>query len=83
VSHAFGDICRKAEINGIRFHDLRHTHATILMKQGINPKIVQERLGHSSISVTLDVYSHVVSGMQELAALQFDAVIPALTPIHY
>ena len=44
----------------------------MLMKQGTNPKVVQERLGHSSISVTLDVYSHVVPGMQELAALQFD-----------
>ena len=67
-----GDICRKAAIDGIRFHDLRHTHATLLMKQGTNPKVVQERLGHSSISVTLDVYSHVVPGMQELAAMHFD-----------
>jgi len=44
------------------------------MKQGTIPKVVQERLGHSSISVTLDVYSHVVPGMQEFAALQFDKV---------
>ena len=66
------NICRKVAIKGIRFHDLRHTQATVLMKQGTNPKVVQERLGHSSISVTLDVYSHVVPGMQELAALQFD-----------
>ena len=56
------------EIRGIRFHDLRHTHATLFMKQETNPKVVQERLGHSSISVTLDVYSHVISRMQELAA---------------
>ena len=81
VSHAFQDICRKADIYGIRFHDLRHTHATLLMKQGTNPKVIQERLGHSSISVTLDVYSHVVPGMQELAALQFDEVMPVFTPI--
>ena len=72
VSHAFRDICKKTAIRGIRFHDLRHTHATMLMKQGINPKVVQERLGHSSISITLDVYSHVIPGMQELASLQFD-----------
>ena len=75
VSHAFRDICKKAAIDGIRFHDLRHTHATLLMKQGVNPKVVQERLGHSTISVTLDIYSHVVPGMQELAVLQFDEII--------
>ena len=45
------------------------------MKQGTNPKVVQERLGHSSISVTLNVYSHVVPGMQELAAMQFDEAL--------
>jgi integrase len=49
----------------IRFHDLRHTHATILLKNGAHPKIVQERLGHSSVNVTLDVYSHVLPNMQE------------------
>jgi integrase len=49
----------------------------MLMKQGTNPKVVQERLGHSSISVTLDVYSYVVPGMQELAALQFDEATKA------
>lgn len=48
----------------IRFHDLRHTHATILLKAGIHPKIVQERLGHSSINVTLDTYSHVLPNLQ-------------------
>lgn len=49
----------------IRFHDLRHTHATILLKKGVHPKIVQERLGHSSIQVTLDTYSHVLPNLQE------------------
>ncbi|MNB79187.1 Transposase [compost metagenome] len=48
----------------IRFHDLRHTHATILLKKGVHPKIVQERLGHSSITVTMDTYSHVLPNMQ-------------------
>ncbi len=43
-----------------------------MMKQGVNPKIVQERLGHSSIAVTMDIYSHVVPGLQEAAALAFD-----------
>ena len=49
----------------IRFHDRRHTHAVMLLKQNIHPKIVQERLGHSSISVTIDRYSHVIPSMQE------------------
>ncbi|WP_127580975.1 site-specific integrase [Paenibacillus koleovorans] len=49
----------------VRFHDLRHTHATILLKRGVHPKIVQERLGHSSINVTLDTYSHVLPNLQE------------------
>ena len=66
---------RKVAMRGIKFHDLRHTHATLLMKQGTNPKVAQERLGHSNISVTFDVYSHVVPGMQELAAMEFDETL--------
>ncbi|WP_254207978.1 tyrosine-type recombinase/integrase [Paenibacillus sp. AK121] len=53
------------DFHRIRFHDLRHTHATLLLKAGIHPKIVQERLGHSSINVTLDTYSHVLPNLQE------------------
>lgn len=68
----------------IRFHDLRHTHATLLLKAGIHPKIVQERLGHSSINVTLDTYSHVLPNLQEavlnnigdsILGKEFDALI--------
>ena len=59
----------------IRFHDLRHTHATQLLKQGVHPKIVSERLGHSSIAITLDTYSHVLPGMQEEAIADFDAAL--------
>lgn len=51
------------------------------MKMGVNPKVVQERLGHSSISVTMDTYSHVVPGMQELAALKFDEGISRRTNV--
>ncbi|WP_027086052.1 site-specific integrase [Cohnella panacarvi] len=53
------------EFKPIRFHDLRHTHATILLKNGVHPKVVQERLGHSSIQVTLNTYSHVIPNLQE------------------
>ena len=72
VTHAFIKIVRRAGLGGVRLHDLRHTHASVMLRQGVHPKIVQERLGHSSISITLDVYSHVVPGLQEAAALQFE-----------
>jgi integrase len=59
-------------LKGIRLHDLRHTHASLMLKQGIHPKIVSERLGHASIQITLDIYSHVLPGLQKAAALKFD-----------
>lgn len=61
-------ISEELNIPKIRFHDLRHTHATLLLKQGVNPKIVSERLGHSNISITLDTYTHVLPDMQKEAA---------------
>jgi integrase len=59
----------------VRFYDLRHTHATLLLKAGVHPKIVSERLGHSSITLTLDTYSHVLPGMQDEAANKLDAML--------
>jgi len=56
----------------LRFHDLRHTAATLMLQQEINPKVVQERLGHSDISLTLNTYSHVLPSMQEEAAQKMD-----------
>ena len=56
-----------------RLRDLRHTHATMLLRQGVHPKVVQERLGHASIGITLDTYSHVMPGMQEEPAGKIDA----------
>ncbi|WP_419893617.1 tyrosine-type recombinase/integrase [Oceanobacillus kimchii] len=61
----------KAEVTKIRFHDLRHTHATLLLQLGEHPKVVSERLGHSKISVTLDTYSHVIPDMQKPTAKKF------------
>ena len=52
----------------VRFHDLRHTAATLLLRAGVHPKIVSERLGHSSVQITLDVYSHTAPDMQQEAA---------------
>jgi len=72
VTHAWIKLVRRTGMKGIRLHDARHTHASIMLKQGTHPKIVQERLGHSSIQITLDTYSHVVPGLQEAAATRFD-----------
>jgi len=66
-----------AGVPRIRFHDLRHTCATLLLGQGIHPKVVQERLGHANISMTLDRYSHVIPGMQQAAADALDAALAA------
>src|SRR5690606_20166790 len=68
----FANIIKKAGLPPIRFHDLRHTHATLLLQQGVHPKIVSERLGHASIRITLDTYSHVIPSMQKEAADIFD-----------
>lgn len=71
LSDIFNRIIKKADVPKIRFHDLRHTHATLLLKLGENPKIVSERLGHVSIKTTMDTYSHVTPDMQESAAKKF------------
>ena len=70
VTHEFAKIARGLGFSN-KFHDLRHTHATMLLKRGINPKIVQERLGHASIRITMDIYSHVMPNMQKDAMADF------------
>lgn len=65
----------KAELRKITFHDLRHTHASLLLLQNIHPKVVSERLGHSSIQITLDLYSHLFANMQEDAATGLGKVL--------
>jgi integrase len=64
----------------MRFHDLRHTHAAILIAQGEHPKVIQHRLGHSSIKVTLDTYGHLFEGLDEAAADRLDIVFPQGPP---
>lgn len=56
------------------FHDLRHTHATILLQAGVNIKVIQERLGHESVTLTLDTYSHLFPGMQDTAVTTLDCL---------
>ena len=83
LSQAFRRACRA---NGIAatFHSLRHTHATGMLKANVHPAVVQQRLGHSTIATTVDLYSHVTPGLQARAAERFDetfgAGVPALTP---
>jgi integrase len=66
---------RAAGLPVIRLHDLRHTSATLALAAGVHPKVVQERLGHSSINITLDTYSHVVKGLQHDAAEKVAALL--------
>ncbi|MFM7101017.1 MAG: site-specific integrase, partial [Verrucomicrobiota bacterium] len=75
VSRSFDRRVGELGLSRIRFHDLRHTSATLLLAQGVHPKVVQERLGHSQISVTLDTYSHVLPTMQAEAAGKFDDML--------
>jgi len=75
VSRAWTMLAARAGVRVIRLHDARHTHASLMLKQGVHPKIVQERLGHGSIQVTLDTYSHVAPGLQRAAAESFDKLV--------
>jgi len=68
-------LLKKAGLPDIRFHYLRHTAATLMLQGNIHPKVVQERLGHSSINLTLNTYSHVLPNMQEDAANQIDSLL--------
>ncbi len=74
VTLAFRRIIKKAGLRSLRIHDLRHTHATLMLTAGVHPKVVSERLGHANIGITLDIYSHVLPGIQEAAAEKFDRI---------
>jgi integrase len=76
-SLAFMRLLRKTTLPKIRFHDLRHTHASQLLAQGVHPKIVSERLGHANIGITLDTYSHVLPGLQREAVAAYDQALRA------
>ena len=72
---AFRRLTRRIGLDGVRLHDLRHTMASLYLEQGVNPKTVAERLGHASVTITLDLYSHCLPGVQEAAAVQFDTAM--------
>jgi integrase len=69
----FRPLQKKAGVPAMRFHDLRHTAATLMLLNEVNVKVVSERLGHASIQLTLDTYSHVLPTMQKIAAEKMDA----------
>ena len=77
LSSGWATFVRKRGLPHVRFHDLRHAHATLMLSKGIHPKIVSERLGHASIGITLDTYSHVLPAMQQEAAEAFDQLFSA------
>lgn len=76
LSSAWRRLIRKHGLPPVRFHDLRHAHATLMLLQGVHPKVVSERLGHASVGITLDTYSHVLPSMQAQAVEAFDRLFP-------
>jgi integrase len=83
LSSGWAIFIRKRGLPPVRFHDLRHAHATLMLSKGVHPKVVSERLGHASIGITLDTYSHVLPAMQQEAAAAFDEIFggpPAGSP---
>jgi len=64
-----------AGVGHVRWHDLRHAHASLLLRQGVHPKVVSERLGHASVAITLDTYSHVLPGLGAAAAAALDLAL--------
>jgi integrase len=85
LSHNYKKIVDKAGLSGVRFHDLRHTFASLMLLRGISPKVISEALGHSSVAFTMDTYSHIIKGMQEDAMKLLDEVLPSgnLTSNYY
>jgi integrase len=76
ISARWHGVCKRRGLPPVRFHDLRHAHATLMLLQGVHPKVVSERLGHASIGITLDTYSHVLPTMQAEAVRAFDELFP-------
>ena len=77
LSHAFGRMPGGAGLEGVRLHDLRPAFASLMLLRGAKPKVISEALGHSSVAFTMDVYSHIIEGMQSDAMALLDEVLPA------
>ncbi len=81
MSSRWNRFLKRSGLPPLRFHDLRHGHATLMLLQGVHPKVVSERLGHSSVGITLDTYSHVLPNMQTEAAQAFDQLFCAAAAV--
>jgi integrase len=82
LSQAFERIARNAGVRIIRLHDLRHTHGSLLIKEGVPVKVVSERLGHANIAFTIQTYQHVLPGMQADAASTYQRLAAPVPPAH-
>jgi len=80
LTHNFARIVRQAGLGRVRFHDLRHTFASLALLRGAKPKVISEALGHASVAFTMDTYSHIISGMQEDMMALLDEVLPSGVP---
>jgi integrase len=76
LSHNFARLVKRAGLENVRFHDLRHTFASLALRQGIHPKTVSEALGHASVGFTMDTYSHIIQGMQAEAMVRLGDILP-------
>jgi len=76
LRHNFTRIVKRAGLKNMRFHDLRHTFASLMLLRGAKPKVISEALGHASVAFTLDTYGHIIEGMQEEAMTLLDEVLP-------
>jgi integrase len=77
ITHEWVRVIKGTALPRVRFHDLRHAHGTAMLASGVHPKVASERLGHSKVGITLDLYSHVLPGMQEDAAAKMDSALKA------
>jgi integrase len=75
TTRAFARLVRRAGVRAVTLHGLRHTHATPLLGANVHPKVVSERLGHATVGITLDTYSHVLPNLQEEAAQKIDGLL--------
>jgi len=82
VSQAFARFARRAGVEGFTLHGLRHFRAAVLIKAGLHPKIIQERLRHDNIGITLDIYGHLMPGLQKEAAKAFTAIMREAGVVH-
>ena len=75
ITHAWIKLVRRCGLEGIRLHDARHSHASLMLKAGVHPRFLMERLGHASFTTTMNIYAHVAPGLQQATANRFDDIV--------